>query len=124
MIVKKLKDLKEIVALDNTIIREMLNPKHDTIPLHLGYSLAHATLPPKKTSLPHRFKTASEVYYILKGEGLMYIDDDRERVGPGDIIYIPPKAIQSIKNTGETNLEFLCIVYPEWHPAAEELVQP
>ena len=122
MIVKKLKDLKEIVALDDTIVREMLNPKHDTIPFHLGYSLAHATLPPGKTSLPHRFKTASEVYYILNGEGVMHIEDETERVGPGDTIYIPPKAVQFIKNIGDNNLEFLCIVYPEWQPDAEELV--
>jgi len=122
MIVKKLKDLKEIAALDDTIIREMLNPKHDTLTLHLGYSLAHATLPPKKTSLPHRFKTASEVYYILNGEGVMHIDNETERVGPGDTIYIPPKAVQSIENVGDSNLEFLCIVYPEWQPDAEELV--
>ncbi len=122
MIVKKLKDLKEIVALDDTIVREMLNPKHDAIPLHLGYSLAHATLLPKKTSLPHRFKTASEVYYILEGEGMMHIDDETERVGPGDTIYIPPKAVQFIENIGDSNLEFLCIVFPEWQPDAEELV--
>ena len=122
MLVKRLDQLKEIVALDDTIIREMLNPRHDSAPLHLGYSLAHATLPPKKTSLPHRFKTASEVYYILKGEGMMYIDDEAERVGPGDTIYIPPQAVQSIENIGDSNLEFLCIVYPEWEPDAEELV--
>jgi mannose-6-phosphate isomerase-like protein (cupin superfamily) len=122
MIVKKLKDLKEIVALDDTIIREMLNPKHDTTSLHLGYSLAHATLPPKKTSLPHRFKSASEVYYILKGKGLMHIDDETERVGPGDTIYIPPQGVQRIENVGDGNLEFLCIVYPEWQPDSEELV--
>ena len=122
MIVKKLRDLKEIIALDDTIIREMLNPKHEKTPLYLGYSLAHATLPPKKTSLPHRFKTASEVYYILKGEGVIHIDDETESVSPGDTIYIPPKAVQYIENIGESELEFLCIVYPEWQPDAEELV--
>ncbi|MFW9805220.1 MAG: cupin domain-containing protein [Candidatus Thorarchaeota archaeon] len=122
MLVKRLDQLKQITALDKTVVREMLNPKNDTTPLHLGYSLAHAVLPPKKSSLPHRFKSASEVYYILKGEGVMQINDETEKVGPGDTIYIPPKAVQSIENTGETNLEFLCIVYPEWQPDAEELV--
>ncbi|MHA2047080.1 MAG: cupin domain-containing protein [Candidatus Thorarchaeota archaeon] len=122
MIIKKLKELKEIVALDGTRIREMFNPKHETTPLHLGYSLAHASLPPGKTSLPHRFKSASEVYYILKGEGLMHIDDETEQVGSGDTIYIPPQGVQAIENTGDGNLEFLCIVYPEWQPDAEELV--
>jgi mannose-6-phosphate isomerase-like protein (cupin superfamily) len=111
-----------MTALDETVVREMLNPKNDSTSLHLGYSLAHAALPPKKSSLPHRFKSASEVYYILKGEGVMQIDNETERVGSGDTIYIPPKAVQSIENTGETNLEFLCIVYPEWEPDAEELV--
>ncbi len=122
MIVKRLKELKEIIALDDTIVREMLNPKHDTAPLQLGYSLAHATLPPKKTSLPHRFKTASEVYYILNGEGIMHIDKETEIVGPGDTIYIPPKGVQFIENIGDEDLEFLCIVYPEWQTDAEELV--
>lgn len=117
-----MENLKEISALDDTIIREMLNPKHDETPLHIGYSLAHATLPAKKISLPHRFKTASEVYYILKGEGMMHVDNETEKVGPGDTIYIPPRAVQSIENTGENDLEFLCIVYPEWQPDAEELV--
>ena len=122
MLVKRLDELETIVALDDTVVREMLNPKHELQILHLGYSLAHATLPPAKTSLPHRFKSASEVYYILKGKGLIHIDDESENVGPGDTVYIPPRAVQSIENTGESNLEFLCIVYPEWQPDAEELV--
>lgn len=121
MLVKRLDELEPIVALDDTIVREMLNPKHDSHPIHLGYSLAHATLPPAKTSLPHRFKSSSEVYYILKGEGLMHIDDETMNVSPGDTVYIPPKAVQSIENTGESNLEFLCIVYPPWQSDAEEL---
>ena len=122
MIVKRLKELKMITGLDNTIIREMLNPLHESGLISLNYSLAHATLEPNVSSLPHRFFIASEVYYILKGTGLMHIDDEVTEVGPGDTIYIPPQAIQYIENTGEGNLEFLCIVYPPWQPDAEELV--
>ena len=122
MLVKRLDELKGIVALDDTIIREILNPKHASSSLHLGYSLAHATLSSTKTSLPHRFISASEVYYVLKGEGVMHIDDETKTVGPGDSIYIPPKSVQFIENIGETDLEFLCIVYPEWQPDAEELI--
>jgi mannose-6-phosphate isomerase-like protein (cupin superfamily) len=117
-----MKDLKEIAGLDNTVIREMLNPKHESGLISLNYSLAHATLEPNVSSLPHKFFTASEVYYILKGTGLMHIDDETKEVAPGDTIYIPPKAIQYIENTGEGDLEFLCIVYPPWQPDAEELV--
>ena len=122
MIIKRLKNLKKIDGLDKTVIREMLNPLHENGLVSLDYSLAHATLEPNNTSLPHRFFTASEVYYILKGTGLMHIDDKSTEVGPGDTIYIPPQAVQYIENTGNDDLEFLCIVYPPWKPDAEELV--
>ncbi|MFW9767441.1 MAG: cupin domain-containing protein [Candidatus Thorarchaeota archaeon] len=122
MIVKRLKELKTIAGLDNTVIQEMLNPLHEGDLSSVNYSLAHATLEPNVSSLPHRFFTASEVYYILKGTGVMHIDDETNEVGPGDTIYIPPKAIQYIENTGEGDLEFLCIVCPPWQPEAEELV--
>jgi len=114
--------MKKTTALDDTIIRELLNPKHDDKGLILGYSIAHATLNPGIASLPHRFKEASEVYYILKGKGIMHIDEDTEEVHPGDTIYIHPMKVQYIENVGKDDLEFLCIVYPEWEPSAEELV--
>jgi mannose-6-phosphate isomerase-like protein (cupin superfamily) len=122
MIVKKLKNLKKIDGLDQTVIRELLNPKHESGLVSLNYSLAHATLKPNTTSVPHRFFTASEVYYILKGTGIMHIDDETADVGPGDTIYIPPSAVQYIENSGDEDLEFLCIVDPAWQPDAEELV--
>lgn len=122
MIIKRLHDMKEIVALDDTKVREFLNPSHDEKGLVLGYSLAHASLEAGKASLPHRFKKASEVYYILQGKGIMHIDEEQAEVHPGDTIYIPPKAVQYIESVGTNSLEFLCIVFPEWSPDAEELV--
>ena len=122
MLIRRLQDREIFNALDNTIIREILNPKHESQPLVLNYSLAHATLKPKEKSLPHRFFEASEVYYILKGKGVMHIDDESAEVTPGDTIYIPPPAVQWIENIGSENLEFLCIVDPAWKPDAEELV--
>ncbi len=122
MYVKHFKDLPEITALDGTTLKEFLNPHHQEKNLTLGYSLAHATLESKKASQPHRFKEASEVYYIIKGQGRMHINNTTSKVGPGDVIYIPPQAIQHIENVGEERLEFLCIVYPAWQPNAEELV--
>ena len=86
MIVKRFDEQDEIVALDDTRVREFLNPKHDEVDLHLNYSLAHASIAPGKSSLPHRFLEASEVYYILRGKGRMHIDDETTEVGPGDTI--------------------------------------
>ena len=53
----------------------------------------------------------------------MHIDDETAEVEPGDVIYIPPKAIQFIENIGNESLDFLCIVDPAWQPDAEELVE-
>ena len=120
MIIRRLKDMKSIIALDNSIIRELLNPNHDQEDLHLNYSLAHATVKPGESTLSHRFFEASEVYYILQGRGLMHVNDETQDIQPGDMIYIPPQGIQYIENTGDIDLEFLCIVDPPWFPEAEE----
>jgi mannose-6-phosphate isomerase-like protein (cupin superfamily) len=121
MLIRRLQDRDIFNALDNTIIREIFNPKHESQPLVLNYSLAHATLESNEKSLPHKFFEASEVYYILKGRGVIHIDDEIAEVSPGDTIYIPPQAVQWIENVGSDDLEFLCIVDPAWKPDAEEL---
>ena len=122
MLIRRLENLKEIVAIDETILREIFNPLHDDGALLLGYSIAHAIVKPGNASLSHRIKTSSEIYYILKGSGRMYVDEESEDVGPSDTIYVPPNAIQYIENTGDVDLVFLCIVYPSWRAEDEELV--
>lgn len=119
MFIKDLKDCAEFIAGDNTILRELLHP--DKAELAIGYSLAHAVLPPGKSSSPHRLKT-SEVYYILAGEGIMHIDHESAPVHAGQTIYIPPHSTQYIKNTGQTDLKFLCMVDPAWRAEDEEIL--
>ncbi|MEK6689718.1 MAG: cupin domain-containing protein [Nitrospirota bacterium] len=118
MFIKDLSNCKEIVAGDNTILRELLHP--DKADLQLRYSLAYATVRVGESSLPHRLKT-SEVYYILEGEGVMCIDDESAKVHQGQAIYIPPDSRQYIKNTGNSDLKFLCIVDPAWRKEDEEI---
>jgi mannose-6-phosphate isomerase-like protein (cupin superfamily) len=122
MLIRRLHERKLITALDDTKVREILNPEHDSQNLVLNYSLAHATLKLGEKSLPHKFHHASEVYYILKGRGIMHINDETADVFPGDTIHIPPQAVQWIENQGQEDLEFLCIVDPAWKPDAEDLV--
>lgn len=119
MLVVKLNDCAEFIAGDNTILREILHP--DKQNLQLRYSLAHAIVKPGEVSLPHRLAT-SEVYYILEGTGTMHIDDEEAEVGPGCTIYIPPHSVQSISNTGPTDLVFMCIVDPAWRAEDEEVL--
>ena len=111
MLISDLNDCEEFIAGDNSILRELFHP--DKAKLDLRYSLAHAIVKPGNITALHSL-TTSEVYYILSGEGEMQIDDEKSNVKPGQAIYIPPNAKQRIKNIGETNLIFICIVDPAW----------
>jgi len=120
MFLKQLKDSKEIIAGDDSILREILNPEKED--LHIRYSLAHAKVPPRKATKPHRLKT-SEVYYIIAGNGLMHIDEESTEVGAECVVYIPPNATQYIENTSDSDLKFLCIVDPAWRKEDEEVFE-
>jgi mannose-6-phosphate isomerase-like protein (cupin superfamily) len=119
MFVKDLNSCEQFMAGDATHLRELLHP--DKADLAIRYSLAHALVRPGDTSIRHRLRT-SEVYYILQGQGLMHINDESEEVRPGQAVYIPPHALQCIKNTGSVDLEFLCIVDPAWRQEDEEVL--
>jgi len=116
MLVQKLNACPEFIAGDHTVLRELLHP--DKQPLELRYSLAHATLPVGKASTRHSLKTA-EVYYILNGIGEMHIQEEVQILKSGDAVYIPPNAVQFIRNCGSEPLMFICIVDPAWRQEDE-----
>lgn len=120
MFIRTLNDCEEFIAGDSVILREILHP--DKADLKLRYSLAHAVVKPGQTSYQHRLAT-SEVYYILEGEGIMFIDDESKRVSAGHTVYIPPHATQCIQNISNTDLVFLCIVDPAWRIEDEVVFQ-
>lgn len=118
MFIRKLSDCEEFIAGDNTILREILHPdKHD---LTLRYSLAHAILKPGTISYAHSL-SSSEIYYILEGQGMMYINDESQILNVGDTVYIPPNSKQYIKCTSNNDLKFICIVDPAWR-AEDEVI--
>jgi mannose-6-phosphate isomerase-like protein (cupin superfamily) len=119
VVIKDLDRCREFIAGDGSILRELLNPLKED--LDIRYSLARARVMPGRTTLPHRLK-AAEVYYIIQGAGQMCVQDEAVRVCCGQAVYVPPGAVQSIRNTGDDDLVFLCIVDPAWRPEDEELV--
>lgn len=119
MLIRSLDDCEEFVAGDDSYLREILHPDKDS--LDIRYSLAHATVPAHQGTRPHRL-AAAEVYYILSGYGVMFIDDESKAVESGMTVYIPPNATQYIENTGDDDLVFLCIVDPAWQADDEEIL--
>ncbi|MCW3134791.1 MAG: cupin domain-containing protein [Methanophagales archaeon] len=122
MLIKDTQNCQYFTALDHTILCELLHPAKEAEGLAIHFSIAHAIVKPGETTLRHRLKTSAEIYYILEGEGIMYIDDEAAAVHSGQAIYIPPHSKQCIQNTGNLDLKFLCIVYPMWRREDEEVL--
>ncbi len=118
MLTKTLSACREILAGDKTVLRELLHPSRD--PAAIRYSLAHAKLASGTASRPHRLKT-SEVYYFISGQGRMHVDGETTGVALGQALYVPPRAVQHLENTGPDELVFLCIVDPAWRAEDEEV---
>lgn len=120
MLIREFKNCEEFIAGDASVLRELLHP--DKADVKINYSLAHAKVRPGEATKKHRLKGASEVYYIIKGEGIMAIDGEKQEVTSGCAIYIPPDAEQSIQNIGDEDLDFICLVDPAWRPECEEIL--
>ena len=115
-----MKNCPQFIAGDKSELREILNPQKEK--LKLNYSLAYAMVRPGKKTLRHRLKY-TEVYFIIKGRGIMHINKNKEKVNAGDTIYIPPGSVQYIENFSHNSLEFICIVEPAWKPECEEVLE-
>ncbi len=118
MQIKHSKQSIEFLAGDHTLLKEVLHPINDAI--NINYSLAQARLEVGKSSLPHRLKS-SETYYILEGEGEITIESETQSIKKGSIIFVPPNAEQFVRNIGQVDLVFLCIVEPYWRLEDEEV---
>ena len=119
MFIRDIASSQEIVAGDHTLLKELFNPLRDD--LDLRYSLAVARIQPDGLSFLHRLKN-SEVYFFLKGSGVMRIDDETAQVQAGQVVYVPPGATQQVLNVSNEELIFICIVDPAWKEDEEEIL--
>ena len=120
MSTKNLEDIETFEGNEGTRIKQIFHP-HNTLN-GIRYSIAYFSLEKGKKSIIHKIKS-SEIYFILDGEGNMYVDDEKIPIKKNDSIYIPPLSKQHIENTGNTNLEFLCIVDPAWKQEDEIILE-
>ena len=115
-----LSERPEFLAGDHTRLREILHPaKHG---LKLGYSLAYGRLGPGRRSKRHVLRS-SEVYYFIAGRGRFMIDKQSVLIESGTTLYVPPGGEQSLENTGDGEIEFLCLVDPAWRAEDEQVLE-
>jgi len=63
----------------------------------------------------HYHKRTTEYYVVLEGHGEIELDDERVKVGPGDVVYIPPLTRHAARGT----LTIINVVHPPLDPADE-----
>jgi len=122
MLIRDIANYTHERVIDHSLLIELLHPDKVPEAARLSCSIAHAIVRPSESTLPHVLKRSTELYYILSGSGEMQIDDEQAPVHPGQIVHIPPGARQFIRNTGTTDLVFLCIVDPKWKADDERIV--
>ncbi|MBW4491824.1 MAG: cupin domain-containing protein [Oscillatoria princeps RMCB-10] len=61
---------------------------------------------------PNRHLYATEMFFILKGEGRANCDGKSVPIKAGDSILVPPTGTHVIENTGSSRLYALCIMVP------------
>ena len=65
-----------------------------------------------------------QCYYIIKGKGLMMIEEESKEVYAGDAIYIPSNSNHGIKNIGDAVLEYLTVNAPAFSAQYESSLWP
>ncbi len=50
------------------------------------------------------------IIYVVEGEGKLYLDGKDYPLTPGSVAYVPGESEHQLKNTGDNDFVFICIV--------------
>lgn len=64
------------------------------------------------SSNPHLHDDAEEVFYVISGTGRVKVGEEEEEIVPGSCIFIPPKTLHQLLNTGHEELKVLAVTSP------------
>ena len=71
-------------------------------------SVRFARLPPGPRA-PHRHPLSVEVIYVVDGEGTHWQAGGAERVGPGDVVLVPPGVAHATIPADESGMLLYCV---------------
>lgn len=74
-----------------------------------NFALRVFTVEPGGNTPLHTHDWEHEVF-VLKGHGSTYSDGDYVPMNAGDVIFVAPNELHQFKNTGDTELEFICLI--------------
>jgi mannose-6-phosphate isomerase-like protein (cupin superfamily) len=77
---------------------------------HIDYRISHYQ-PMARVEI-HAHRVQEQIYHVLRGVGMMEVDNERRLVREHDVVFIPPGVRHAISNTGAEDLTFLVITAP------------
>lgn len=60
----------------------------------------------------HVHQVQEQIYYVIEGEGVLTLDDERRLLRAHDYVYVPPGVRHSFTNTGLESLVFFVVTTP------------
>ena len=97
---------------EDTKYEEHFGNKYNILlPREITEGLQLALVKVKKGSLTpkHTHKDEEQAYIILKGSGVVRLNDEEKEVGERMIVYIPRGTEHEIKNTGKDELTYIYV---------------
>jgi len=67
------------------------------------------TVPPDVEIKPHVHKDHEQIYYIIKGSGIILVGDEKAEVKAGDCIYLPSDIPHGFINNSGGEVEIFCV---------------
>ncbi|MFG6359184.1 cupin domain-containing protein [Taurinivorans muris] len=96
--------LDELIGLENGKVF-----LHDTLAL-TGCEISVNSVPKGfKVPFNHKHKENEEVYIVLKGNGILTVDNEKIRVKEGSAVKVMPEAVRTLENASEEDFRFICI---------------
>ena len=114
---------------DTAFVEKMARIAWQQFPGHFGGALSKALVGPGNSGSSridfrisryapsayvqeHVHKVQEQIYYVLEGEGLLTVDEEKHLMRPHDYVYLPPGVRHSFTNTGTAGLVFLVVTTP------------
>ncbi len=72
-------------------------------------TMGYTTIYPTGTTTGHTHEDREEVYFVISGEGIMVIGEDRFPIKSGDGLYVPPGVFHTTIQTGNQPLVVLWV---------------
>ncbi|MBI3913545.1 MAG: cupin domain-containing protein [Chloroflexi bacterium] len=67
---------------------------------------------PQGQIFAHKHERAENIYYVIRGEGVIELDGARHVIRPGMCVFIPPGIVHGLFNTGFEDLVTIVVAGP------------